>query len=362
MNWNELSMADRTNYIRLGLDNGITNLKLIKDTYNEYANGGYKDSEYYNFMEKLADHKANEWGISSDEALITMLNDNTYNYKQMYMDSLIPDRIISNGHFPDTYKTVYHPTFSDESMYDPRHPRFTSSDYNPINVPYNINRGGHWSKDSEVFELSDTQDRKYSQQYLDDADPGYIALSPQDTNITLSKSQRRLADTIYNTAIKNGASHAQAVAMVSNAFIESDSFNGTNQYKGSAVGYYQMEEPERKKYKDWLKRNKKKDTISSETEYVLSSMNSGNQKTAWDRAMESSGNDESIVLGEDIYKTAKHPFHIRRTSKDSYNDWESDNVDRTTYSFLRLYERAGKPHANRRVGAARYFDKLYINN
>lgn len=43
MNWNDLSMADRTAYIKLGLDNGITDLKVIRNTYNKYATGGYTD-------------------------------------------------------------------------------------------------------------------------------------------------------------------------------------------------------------------------------------------------------------------------------------------------------------------------------
>lgn len=40
MKWNDLSMAERTAYIKLGLDNGITDLNTIRDVYNEYANGG----------------------------------------------------------------------------------------------------------------------------------------------------------------------------------------------------------------------------------------------------------------------------------------------------------------------------------
>ena len=40
MSWNDLSMADRAAYIKIGLDNGITNLKIIRDTYNKFAKGG----------------------------------------------------------------------------------------------------------------------------------------------------------------------------------------------------------------------------------------------------------------------------------------------------------------------------------
>lgn len=38
--WNNLSMTERAQYIRLGIQNGITDLSFIKDTYNRYDNGG----------------------------------------------------------------------------------------------------------------------------------------------------------------------------------------------------------------------------------------------------------------------------------------------------------------------------------
>ncbi len=68
---------------------------------------------YIQFMEELAKAKSKEWKEDEDMTLLQMLNDNTYNYKQMYEDN--PDYNIQEGHFKDTYKTVYHPTFSNES-------------------------------------------------------------------------------------------------------------------------------------------------------------------------------------------------------------------------------------------------------
>ena len=40
MNWSDLSMKDRAAYIKLGVENGITNLEIIRSTYNKYADGG----------------------------------------------------------------------------------------------------------------------------------------------------------------------------------------------------------------------------------------------------------------------------------------------------------------------------------
>lgn len=43
--WNKLSMKDRAAYIKLGIDNGITDLATIRDTYNKFAEGGYYDNK-----------------------------------------------------------------------------------------------------------------------------------------------------------------------------------------------------------------------------------------------------------------------------------------------------------------------------
>lgn len=40
MSWDKLSMADRAKYIKSGVSNGITDLSVIRDTYNKFAEGG----------------------------------------------------------------------------------------------------------------------------------------------------------------------------------------------------------------------------------------------------------------------------------------------------------------------------------
>ena len=45
MSWNELSLKDKTDYIKESVNNGIYNLSDIRNRYNMYANGGYKPSE-----------------------------------------------------------------------------------------------------------------------------------------------------------------------------------------------------------------------------------------------------------------------------------------------------------------------------
>lgn len=58
--WNKLSMADRAAYIKLSIDNGITDLATIRDTYNKFAEGGPKDNNT-NEEETYFELTADDW-------------------------------------------------------------------------------------------------------------------------------------------------------------------------------------------------------------------------------------------------------------------------------------------------------------
>ena len=139
-------------------------LKQYKQAREE--NPGLK---YYDFMERLAEFKAKEWDDDPDMVLTHMLNDNSYNYRQMYEDD--PNYNIEEGHFVDTYKTAYHPTFSEESMYSGK-----KSPYNPEGII-----GGSWDESTKSFYLNDKrQSKQKAQDYLNHADPGYRAIPKYD--------------------------------------------------------------------------------------------------------------------------------------------------------------------------------------
>lgn len=99
-----------------------------------HADGGPLDREYYTIMEKVANENYKNWGFSNpDQALVHALNDNTYDYKGYY--SKYPQsNANSETHWTDEFKTVYHPTFSDESVYSNK-----KSEFNPEGL-----KGGHW--------------------------------------------------------------------------------------------------------------------------------------------------------------------------------------------------------------------------
>jgi hypothetical protein len=62
-----------------------------------------------------------------------MLNDNTYNYRAFYDNNRkMAIKSLSDpsgAHFSDVGKTMYHPTFSNESIYSGN-----VSDYNPLGL------------------------------------------------------------------------------------------------------------------------------------------------------------------------------------------------------------------------------------
>ena len=96
--------------------------------------GKISDEEYYNIMERVAEQNYKAWGLpSSDDALIQALNDNTYNYRGYY-NKYPNGKGNAVDHWTDEFKTVYHPTFSDESIYSGK-----KSQYNPKGL-----KGGTW--------------------------------------------------------------------------------------------------------------------------------------------------------------------------------------------------------------------------
>lgn len=81
--WDELSMAERVPYLKLGMDSGIYNPTIIADIYNRFEDGGKKESKGYDWLKpkywftpsydasslKEAITKAYDDGISGNDIL-----------------------------------------------------------------------------------------------------------------------------------------------------------------------------------------------------------------------------------------------------------------------------------------------------
>lgn len=165
--YKDLSLKEKSELFKLMVSNDITDINEIEKIYNSYSDGGY-----LSYMEKLAKKKAKDWSMEEDETLTMMLNNNEYDYKAFYNnnreDALKMLNSDSNTHFSDIGKTVWHPTFSNESIYSGK-----VSEYNPKGTI-----GGSWKGLEYVPSKSqlDNKDFNYNRtkKYLDNT-PEYIS-------------------------------------------------------------------------------------------------------------------------------------------------------------------------------------------
>lgn len=129
-------------------------------------------NDFYSWMDKLADKKAQDWTKAPmkplDPALVEMqmLNDPTYNYETFYnLQPFMAERMLQadpDAHFTDIAKTMYHPTFSDESIFSGN-----VSDFNPLGII-----GGRWNEAGTEYTPSKSQLQNYfnydvTRDYLD---------------------------------------------------------------------------------------------------------------------------------------------------------------------------------------------------
>lgn len=146
------------------LVNHSPEIKEYMKKNNLHADGGYLEWE-----KKMAEYK----GLTPD-------NDPTYNYLAFYEEN--PQRAWamldkdSNEHFIDKFKTVYHPTFSDESIYSGK-----VSEYNPQGLT-----GGHWQGNTyrmseDGYKAPVSMDER--QQYLIDAEDNGARLLESDGSL-----------------------------------------------------------------------------------------------------------------------------------------------------------------------------------
>ena len=114
-------------------------LELLK-IFSPFRNGGkvnLNDKDYYSIMEHVAKENWQQWGDESEDAALTrILNANDYDYRGYY-NKYPNSRANVDTHWTDEFKTVFHPTFSNESRYSGK-----ISKFNPKGV-----RGGTWSGD-----------------------------------------------------------------------------------------------------------------------------------------------------------------------------------------------------------------------
>ena len=178
--WDNLSMLEKSEMMKVAVRNGITDLKTIREQYNEFAEGGdtEPDWSYDSWKRQIAEHM----GIRPDE-------DNTYDYEAFF--NKYPEEAWKmlkgdpTAHFTDEFKTVYHPTFSSKSIGNDG--SIYSGIKNPRTNPQGL-VGGTWSPDYKVFTMSpdgykgpvSMDERKW---YLENAEDNGVQLREADGSL-----------------------------------------------------------------------------------------------------------------------------------------------------------------------------------
>lgn len=123
----------------------------IKERYQFYKSTGklpYKNGRideelmYRERMKDVARENYERWGYNSPvDAWQDAVNDPTYDYRGYYSDPEFQNvNANSQTHWPDRYKTPFHPTFSSDSKYHGK-----QSEKNPYGL-----RGGQWVGDKFI--------------------------------------------------------------------------------------------------------------------------------------------------------------------------------------------------------------------
>ncbi len=202
----------------------------------------------------------------------------------------------------------------------------------------------------------------------------YGAALYYDRNVE-RKTNNNLGSIVYKN-LEDGWDQDMISAAMGNSYVETAGWNKLIQNGGPAKGLFMMEAPERARYRKWLNDNKLKESQANEVNYVqyLFDSKSKSLGTPWsnldnpvvlDRVNKTRKQKNLTLLNtgdevRDLVKTFKSKAeadkyglgsawqHQDYTSEQAWNDWETGDLDAKTKAFEALFERAGKPHMDRR--------------
>ena len=169
-----------------------------------------KKDDFYTWLGQIAEKKASEWTkipmkpLTTDEVYTEMLNDPTYNYKEFYeWQPFLANAMLyapEFAHFSDYAKTMYHPTFSNESIYSGK-----VSDYNPYGIV-----GGSWNEAGTEYTPSMSQLANYwnynrTRDYLDHSEDHPVKINlPEYGGGKIGSFVHRMGPLIYQGLVARG--------------------------------------------------------------------------------------------------------------------------------------------------------------
>lgn len=175
-----------------------------------------KKNDFYTWLDQIANKKAQDWTrapmkpLSTNEVYTEMLNDPTYNYKTFYdLQPYMAEHMLTAdpyAHFTDIGKTMYHPTFSNESAYSG-----WVSDYNPLGII-----GGSWNEAGTEYTPSMSQLANYwnynrTRNYLDHAEDHPVKIDlPEYGGGKIGSFVHRMGPLIYQGLAARGVKNIDA--------------------------------------------------------------------------------------------------------------------------------------------------------
>lgn len=175
-----------------------------------------KKNNFYSWMDKIADKKAQDWTKVPMKPLdptlveMQMLNDPQYNYETFYnLEPFMAERMLQAdpyAHFSDIGKTMYHPTFSDESAFSGY-----INDFNPLGIT-----GGHWNETFTEYTPSRSQLANYwnynvTRDYLDNAEDHPVKINiPKYGGGKIGSFVHRMGPLIYQGLVARGVKNIDA--------------------------------------------------------------------------------------------------------------------------------------------------------
>lgn len=196
------------------------------------------------------------------------------------------------------------------------------------------------------------------------------ALSPYFTTNENTDNSRQLvnekAAMLYDSAIRNGATPAQAAGLVGNADVESARFRTPNAKRS----FFHIEGPKMDELQQWYESHGYEPSIEHEGEFVTEWMNNPDRKTQWDELPDNLKQQLLDIKPYDNvdtlikYMSVANPSRSEQTLKNIYrnylnytgdnarDDWNSRDPKRAAKAIMAVFERPGVPHEDRRKDRA----------
>lgn len=170
---------------------------------------------------------------------------------------------------------------------------------------------------------------------------------PHRFNIPFRREDNpKVGDIIWKQLQKHkNLSYLQKLAMMGSTYHESDGWTKTEQDKGPARGYFQMEQGTMQDYKKWL--NGRPNTIENQVDYVVDLFDrkdTSQLRTSYDR------------------KAKVVPEELKYTTEEAFKMWDSNDLDSVTTAFTALFERPKKAKMKERLAITNDFKRFYLDN